>query len=675
MKLSDEDYGLVEDRLGREPNSIEEALFVNLWSEHCAYRSSRTALADLPNESERVVIGPGDDAAVVEFDDRHVLAVGMESHNHPSYVDPYDGAATGVGGIVRDILSMGADPIALLDTIYFGDFSRRKSRYLFEGVVEGISEYGNSIGVPTVGGQTYFDESYNGNPLVNVVCVGLAEKDDVLTAELQEPGNLLVLVGASTGRDGLGGASFASEDLSEDAESEDRPAVQVGDPYTEKLLIDASREIREYALSSRDLGAAGLSGASSEMAAKSGLGAVIQLEDVHLREEGMTALEILLSESQERMLYEVREDDVQDVREICEKFDLESSIIGEVTDEGYVATFEGETVVDLPAEFLADGAPTSDLERAEVEGEEEEIDRGINREDVLETLRAPNVASKEWVYRQYDHEVQTRTAVKPGDDAAVLEIDGKALCLSAGCDSRRVSLDPRRGGREVVVENATNLAAKGAEPIALVNCLNFGNPEYPEVYGEFREAVAGLGDGARELDVPVVGGNVSLYNQSEEFGSPVNPTPSVGMIGVTPEPDAATLEADLPGQLVLVDLRGSDELREKLEKLAETVRKDHVSASHDVSTGGLVATAAEMMGDRGVKLKVEGAEALYGEEAGRCLLLTEEPGEVEERFDSTERVGETVSEPQLKIESTDGVLELESDVLTEALDAIEEMME
>ncbi|MFW5983764.1 MAG: phosphoribosylformylglycinamidine synthase subunit PurL [Halobacteria archaeon] len=668
MKLSDDDYSLVEEKLGRPPNRVEEALFVNLWSEHCAYRSSRPVIADLPTEGEDVVIGPGDDAAVVEYDDEHVLAVGMESHNHPSYVDPYDGAATGVGGIVRDILSMGARPIALLDTIYFGDFDREKSRYLFEGVVEGIGDYGNSIGVPTVGGQTYFDESYNGNPLVNVVCVGLAREDELLTADLKESGNALVLVGNASGRDGLGGASFASEDLSEDAESEDRPAVQVGDPYTEKLLIDATLEIRDYARAARDLGAAGLAGASSEMAAKGGGGVRLDLDDVHLREP-LNALEILLSESQERMLFEVEPGDVDHVLEIAERYDLEASVVGEVTDEGFVAQQEGDTVVDLPTEFLADGAPTHDLKREEPEESEMPAPYEPTREGVLDALADPNNASKEWVYRQYDHEVGTRTVVKPGDDSAVLRVGDRGLALSAGCDSERVSARPYDGGYETVVENVANLAAKGARPLAFVDCLNFGNPERPDVYGEFVDAVRGMGDGARDVGVPFVGGNASLYNESEEFGTAVNPTPSVGALGVASNPDAprATVDDAAVGTPLLV-LDATDD-PSALRGIADDITAN-AEAAHDVSTGGVAVALAEMVDDNGVRASVD-ADALFDAEPGR-IVVAGDPDAFGGAYEVS-RVGE-VTDGGLTLKLDGDTVELSRDQIRDARSSLEDAM-
>src|SRR6056297_3750319 len=406
MSLSDADHDLVVAEIGREPTRAEAALFENLWSEHCAYRSSRPLLTAFDSEGDQVVIGPGDDAAVVSLPtydgDEMYITMGVESHNHPSYVDPFDGAATGVGGIVRETLSMGAYPIALADSLYFGDFDREHSCYLFEGVVEGISHYGNCIGVPTVTGSVAFHEDYEGNPLVNVSCIGLLEPDRTLTAEAQQPGNKLVLVGNGTGRDGLGGASFASEDLAEDAETEDRPAVQVGDPYTEKLLIEANEALVDEDLirAARDLGAAGLGGASSELVAKGGLGAEIELDRVHQREPNMSALEILLAESQERMCYEVRPEHVDRVAEIADRFDLGCSVIGEVSEGNYTCTFNGEVVVDVDPEFLAEGAPMNDLDAIDPEPAERELPDADLSEAIEAVVSNPNTASKHWVYRQ-----------------------------------------------------------------------------------------------------------------------------------------------------------------------------------------------------------------------------------------------------------------------------------
>jgi phosphoribosylformylglycinamidine synthase len=697
MSLPEQDHGLVVAELGREPTPAESALFENLWSEHCAYRSSRPLLSAFDSEGEQVVVGPGDDAAVVRVPDHAdqnsspddassdtYLTFGIESHNHPSYVDPFDGAATGVGGIVRDTLSMGAYPIALLDSLYFGDFDDEHARYLFEGVVEGISHYGNCIGVPTVGGSVAFHDDYEGNPLVNVACVGLLSPDRLVTAEAQSAGNKLVLVGNATGRDGLGGASFASEDLAEDAEIEDRPAVQVGDPYTEKLLIEANEQLIDEGLlrSARDLGAAGLGGASAELVAKGGFGADIDLTRVHQREPNMNALEILLAESQERMCYEVRPADVDRVAEIAERFDLGCSVIGEVTEGNYVCTFAGdsesdsEVVVDVPAEFLGDGAPMNDLDAVNPEQPSRDYpapDAGELPDTLRSVIADPSTASKRWVYRQYDHEVGTRTSVLPGDDAAVLALReteggdgaGTGLALSSGAEPNWTSVAPYEGARAIALENATNLAAKGARPLAAVDCLNGGNPEKPAVYGGFRGIVDGLAEMCGTLSVPVVGGNVSLYNDS--VAGPIPPTPTLAMLGTKAGYDAPPAELSGEGDLLLVGgvepgalpedapadespnaLGGSvylsavggtdrfpalpDDAAPFVEVLGEVAESEATLATHDVSHGGLAVTLAEMVGAAGASVAVADERALFSEAPGRAVVETTDPEAVREAF-------------------------------------------
>jgi phosphoribosylformylglycinamidine synthase len=693
MSLSDADRELVVEELGRDPTPAEAALFENLWSEHCAYRSSWPLLSAFDSQGDQVVVGPGDDAAVVALPDytddasdatgaeavdpdtETYVTLGIESHNHPSYVDPFDGAATGVGGIVRDTLSMGAYPIALADSLYFGDFDREHSRYLFEGVVEGISHYGNCIGVPTVTGSVAFHEDYEGNPLVNVSCIGLIEDPDrLVTAAVQEPGNRLLLVGNATGRDGLGGASFASEDLAEDAETEDRPAVQVGDPYTEKLLVECNEALVDEDLieAARDLGAAGLGGASSEMIAKGGLGAHIELDRVHQREPNMNALEVLLAESQERMCYEVRPENVDRVHELADRYDLESSVIGEVTDGNYVCTFQGdadepERVVDAPADFLEDGAPYHDLSLEEPANAVRDLPDTSLDEAFEAVVGSPNTASKRWVYRQYDHEVQVRTARPPGDDAAILAIreSGVGLAYSAGADPNWTSAAPYEGARAVALENATNVAAKGATPHAAVDCMNGGNPEKPDVYGGFESTVDGLADMCATLDVPVVGGNVSLYNDSQ--AGPVPPTPTLALVGVKEGYDAPPLSLAGGGDLLVVGARslagesegrlggseylaqfgGSDRFPESLDRpaafvetLASVADEETTLATHDVSHGGLAVTLAEMVTDDAgatVALDAPGqaspAVHVFGEQAGRVVVETTDPRAVREAFD------------------------------------------
>jgi phosphoribosylformylglycinamidine synthase II len=678
MTLAEDDRELVVAELDREPTPAEATLFENLWSEHCAYRSSRPLLGAFESEGPQVVLGPGDDAAVVELPTTEkgsaegdvYITLGIESHNHPSYVDPVDGAATGVGGIVRDTLSMGAYPIALADSLYFGDFDREHSRYLFEGVVEGISHYGNCIGVPTVTGSVAFHDDYEGNPLVNVSCVGLIDDPaHLVTAVAQQAGNKLVLVGNATGRDGLGGASFASEDLAEDAETEDRPAVQVGDPYTEKLLIEANEVLvaENLVASARDLGAAGLGGASSELVAKGGLGADIDLDRVHQREPKMNALEILLAESQERMCYEVAPADVERVEAIADRFDLGCSVIGEVTDGNYVCTFDGhgtegrETVVDVDAHFLGEGAPMNDLPSESPPTPERNLP-AVDPQAAFETVVAsPNTASKRWVYRQYDHEVQVRTSVRPGDDAALLAVReaGVGLAYAAGADPNWTDVAPYEGARAIALENATNLAAKGATPLAAVNCLNGGNPEKADVYGGFEGIVDGLADMCATLETPIVGGNVSLYNDSQ--AGPIPPTPTLALVGTKETYDAPRLALDGGHDLVVVGDRpladaadtrlggseylaqhgGSDRfprLPEDPAALVETVAQvadaDHVHASHDVSHGGLAVALAEMVTeDAGAGVFLPEADAMLHEQAGRVVLETSDVDAVRDAFE------------------------------------------
>ncbi|MGM0592322.1 MAG: phosphoribosylformylglycinamidine synthase subunit PurL [Halobacteriota archaeon] len=702
MTLPDSDHELVVSTLGREPTPAETALFENLWSEHCAYRSSRPLLSAFDSEGEQVVVGPGDDAAVVALTDNLYITFGIESHNHPSYVDPYDGAATGVGGIVRDTLSMGAYPIALTDSLYFGAFEREHSRYLLDGVVEGIADYGNSIGVPTVAGSVDFHPGYEGNPLVNVACVGLLPADRLVTASAQRSGNTLVLVGNATGRDGLGGASFASEDLAEDAETEDRPAVQVGDPYTEKLLIEANEDLVDAGLvqSARDLGAAGLGGASSEMVAKGGLGAHIELDRVHQREPNMSALEILLAESQERMCYEVRPEDVDAVRAIADRYDLGCSVIGEVTDANYVCTFDGDVVVDVPAEFLADGAPMNDLDAETPSTPERDLPAPALETAFDAVVGSPNTADKRWVFRQYDHEVGIRTSVRPGDDAAILAIreatvDGQelGLALSAGANPLWTAAAPYDGARATALENATNLAAKGALPLAAVDCLNGGNPEKPEVYGGFTGIVDGLADMCSALDTPVVGGNVSLYNDS--VAGPIPPTPTLAMVGTRAGYHATPMGVSGEGTLLVVGdagaaLGGSEYLAQAggsdqfpaltgtplavVEALASVADDDATLAVHDVSHGGLAVTLAEMVtGEAGVEASVEDVIDLFDETPGRAVVETSDPDAVRASFEGVAAVDE------LGEATEDGVLSLSAggDLLTrdyESLSALRDVL-
>ncbi len=667
--LPEEDLKIVRKELGREPTLVEQGCFLNLWSEHCSYRSSAPLLKTFTTTGENVLIGPGDDAAIIKFEDGYVLAIGMESHNHPSYVDPYNGAATGIGGIVRDIISMGARPIALMDPLYFGPLDTPKNLFLFEQIIKGIAGYGNCIGVPVVNGETFFDRKYSGNPLVNVVAVGLCREEKIMTARSQKAGNKLILAGSSTGKDGLGGASFASRDLSESAEAEDRPSVQVGDPYTEKLVIEMTLEAidKGYVKSCKDLGAAGLGGASSELAAKGGLGARIITDAVPQREPDMNAYEILLAESQERMLFEVAPENVDDLLALVEKYDLNGAVVGYLTSEPtYTVEFKGEIVADIPIGFLTGGAPTCEKPSIAPAPRVEESKKPETPEDLkeafLKVLSSYNIASKEWIYRQYDHEVQLRTVVKPGEDSGVLKItEKKGIALSCGCQPRATLLDPYSGGKTAIIENAMNLAVKGSEGLAVVNCLNFGNPEKPEIYWQFKNAVLGLGDAARELCIPVVGGNVSLYNESDEFKTAIPPTPSIGMIGKmdldTPLPSSffaksgdtiiligettaemggseyyACLGAQTAGKVPPVPKNAPAIIK----AVIEAVKSGKLSSAHDLSLGGIGSGLARMCRNVCAKvdlseiIEMQADELLFSETPARALLATAEPEYVQE---------------------------------------------
>ena len=699
MALAPADFDLIVDNLGREPTPTEAALFENLWSEHCAYRSSRPVLTAFETDGEQVVVGPGDDAGVVALDEETLLVLGIESHNHPSYVDPYDGAATGVGGIVRDIMSMGAYPIALIDSLYFGPFDREHSRYLFEGVVDGIADYGNAIGVPTVGGSVSFHPGYRGNPLVNVGCVGITHVDRLLRGVAQTVGNKLVIVGNATGRDGLGGASFASEDLDEDAAVEDRPAVQVGDPYTEKLLIEANEELldRELVQAARDLGAAGLGGATSEMVAQGGLGAEINLDSLHQREPNMNATELLLAESQERMAYEVRPDDVDAVLAIAERYDLGASVIGEITEDRYQCRFDGEIVVDVPATFVADGAPVEERTGATA-GEPVRERPAIEFDAAVElVLTSPNTVSRRWVYRQYDHEVGARTAIRPGDDAAVLAIreSDRDLALAAGAEPNWTAVNPHRGGAAVALEQAANLAVKGATPLAGVDCLNGGNPEKASVFGGFRGVTQGMASMLAALQVPIVGGNVSLYNDSE-YG-PIPPTPTLFMLGVTADvevprmasiPDATLMllgepvldgqRANLGGSELFTRLDATDRLHalpespvSTIDALIDAATHEATLATHDIAHGGLITALAEMVtADSGLSVAIEASvdplELGFHEQPGRALVMTDDPEGLEQVIDGrlpTAHIGHGIDEGRLTGSIAGENIELDVDTI------------
>ena len=567
LGLTDDELASVVELLGRDPTDLELAMFAVMWSEHCSYKSSRAHLRDLPTEAPWVLVGPGEGAGVVDVGDGLAVALRIESHNHPSAVEPYQGAATGVGGIIRDIFSMGARPIALMDPLRFGPLDDVRTRYLFEGVVSGISGYGNAVGVPTVGGEVVFDDCYRENPLVNVLCLGLLPHDRLVLARARGAGNLAVLLGSSTGRDGIGGASVLASAGFEEGAEEKRPSVQVGDPLEEKKLIEACLALLDagLAVGVQDLGAAGLSCAASETAAKAGAGMDVDVARVPRREPGMSAVEVMTSESQERMLVIVQPDDLAEVLGLCERWEIDASVVGRVTDSRRFRVFDGvfddpgtgdgdangdaEPLADVPVESLGDG-PLYDRPRTRPAAQDAlqaadpapelaaRFPAGADLSgELLALLATPTIADKSWVWRQYDHQLFLNTIAGPGADAAVLRLKGtdRALALTTDGKGRFCRLDPRTGGQLAVLEAARNIACVGARPVALVNCLNFGNPEHPEVMWQFTEVVDGMSEACTALSIPVVGGNVSFYNES--LGHDIDPTPVVGLLGIVDELD------------------------------------------------------------------------------------------------------------------------------------------
>jgi len=660
--LTGDEYRLIVELIGKEPNLTELGIFSVMWSEHCGYKSSRVHLKKLPTEGRRVVQGPGENAGILDIGDGQVVVFKIESHNHPSYIEPYQGAATGVGGILRDIFTMGARPIAVLDSLRFGPPGDPRNRSILEGVVSGISGYGNSIGVPTVGGEIGFDPCYELNPLVNVFCLGLADRDKIFYAKAEGAGNKVLYVGAKTGRDGIHGATMASAVFGEDTEHK-RPNVQVGDPFKEKLLLEACLEVMDRGLivGIQDMGAAGLTCSITEMAAKGGMGIAVDLDRVPQREDGMTPYEILLSESQERMLLVAAPEKVEAVQAVFAKWDLDAPVIGEVVEGGRARiSFRGEAVVDLPVDAVVNLCPAYDRPIAPpgppppappLEALPLPEDLG---EVLLTLLASPTIADKEWVFRQYDHMVQLNTVVLPGADAAVLRIKGsrKGLAMTLDGNSLYTRLDPRTGARIAVAEACRNLACVGARPIGVTNCLNFGDPEKPEVMGQFEQAVTGLAEACRTFEIPVTGGNVSFYNDTE--GLSIHPTPVLGVVGiiedirkaVRPGFRAAGDAVVLIGES-LEELGGTEYLKvvhgleagappaidleqEKRNQdlLLEAIDAKLVRSAHDLSEGGLAVALAEcaFAGGAGIgcAIQLDGglrADALlFGESQSRILV-------------------------------------------------------
>src|SRR5438309_669599 len=627
--LSAEEYGKIFTILGRAPNLTELGLFSVMWSEHCSYKSSRVFLKKLPTAGPQVVVGPGENAGVVDIGDGLVAVFKMESHNHPSFIEPYQGAATGVGGILRDVFTMGARPIALLDSLRFGGLEKAENQFLFKGVVAGISAYGNCVGVPTVGGEVYFNDIYNKNPLVNVMCVGIAPCDRIFRGRASGEGNPVLYIGAKTGRDGIHGATMASGSFEEGSYSK-RPTVQVGDPFTEKLLIECCLELmdKDLLIGIQDMGAAGLTSSSCEMASRGGSGIELEVANVPRRETDMTPYEILLSESQERMLLVAKPGREDDVLEVCKKWDLSAAVVGRVTaDEMLRVKDRGVVVAEVPARALADDAPKyqrpaqpplyqDHLQSLALEHLPEPKDYNV----ILETLLAsPTIAHKGWVFEQYDHMVQTNTIIRPGADAAVVRIKGtrKALALTTDCNSLYCVLNPYTGAASAVVEAARNLSCVGARPLALTDCLNFGNPERPDIMWQFILSIEGIADACKALEIPVVSGNVSFYNETN--GLSIYPTPVIGMVGLIDDVErVVTPGFKVEGDTVLLlgetaeDLGGTEYLRAvhhreqgtppvlNLEREAalqrvvlQAVEQGLVRSAHDCAEGGLAVALAE----------------------------------------------------------------------------------
>jgi len=664
--LTAEEFARICTVLGRAPNLTELGVLSVMWSEHCSYKSSRLLLKELPTRGPGVLQGPGENAGIIDIGEGLAVAFKIESHNHPSFVEPYQGAATGVGGILRDVFTMGARPIANLNSLRFGSFEHPRTRYLVNGVVAGVGGYGNCIGVPTVGGEVYFDAGYNGNILVNAFTLGVVHTDRIFRAKAAGVGNPVIYDRWKTGRDGIHGASLlASAEFSGEAE-EKRPTVQVGDPFTEKLLLEACLELMEQdaIIAIQDMGAAGLTSSSVEMAGRGGTGIVLDLDRVPVREEGMTPYEILLSESQERMLIVARAGGEDAVRRVFEKWDLDAAVIGRVTDDGCIRVmFHEQEVAQLPITLLTDeapayarpAAPPANFDQMQELRLEQVPMPGDYNQTLLQLLDSPNIASKEWVYRQYDYLVRGNSVVAPGSDAAVLRIKGthKAIALSVDCNSRYCALDPYVGAMIAVIESARNVVCAGAVPLGISDCLNFGNPEKPEIMWQFGEAVRGIRDACHALSVPVVSGNVSFYNETE--GAAIPPTPTIAMVGLLEnidlhitqwfkgEGDTIVLlgrtreELGASEYLALAHglVRGAPpwidlDVEKQLQRVClQAIAEGLVRSAHDIAEGGLAVALAEccISGPGpgiGAAIELEGAirpdALLFSESQSRIVL-------------------------------------------------------
>ncbi|MFB4165447.1 phosphoribosylformylglycinamidine synthase subunit PurL [Alteribacillus sp. JSM 102045] len=709
MGLTDEEFAFAEKILGRQPNYTETGLFSVMWSEHCSYKHSKVLLKKFPVSGEKVLQGPGEGAGIIDIGDEQAVVFKIESHNHPSAIEPYQGAATGVGGILRDVFSMGAKPVALLNSLRFGELTSPKVRYLFEEVVAGIAGYGNCVGVPTVGGEVQFDPCYEGNPLVNAMCVGLIDHKDIQKGQAKGAGNTVMYVGASTGKDGIHGATFASEELSEESESK-RPSVQVGDPFMEKLLLEACLELvqSDALIGIQDMGAAGLTSSSAEMASKAGSGIEMDLDKVPQREQDMTPYEMMLSESQERMLLVVEKGREQEIKEICDRWGLLSAEVGHVTDEKQLRLWhKGDLVADVPVDALAEEAPVyhpPSKEHSAFQFNQQITETVFYIDDMKQTLldllKQPTIASKEWVYDQYDYMVQTNTVVQPGSDAAVLRVRGKnkALAMTTDSNSRYIYLDPETGGKIAIAEAARNIVCSGGVPLGLTDCLNYGSPENPEIYWQLEKSTDGMSEACEQLQTPVIGGNVSLYNETKEGA--VYPTPVVGMVGLIEDLDHITtqsfnnegdliyligetkaefggselqklLEGDISGKVPSINLEIE---KERQQKLLNAIRKQLVSSAHDIAEGGLAVAAAESLIGTGLgaklTIKEDIAAQLFSETQSRFLVSV--PENKKEEFEGVipeaRAIGTVTQEEKLEIHSPSGeiVLQAEAEELESA---------
>lgn len=693
MGLSDTEFAMVEKILGRLPNYTETGLFSVMWSEHCSYKNTKPILKKFPITGEKVLQGPGEGAGIVDIGDNQAVVFKIESHNHPSAIEPYQGAATGVGGIIRDVFSMGARPIAMLNSLRFGELDNDRVKYLFKEIVAGIAGYGNCIGIPTVGGEIQFDPSYEGNPLVNAMCVGLINHEDIKKGQAHGVGNTVMYVGAKTGRDGIHGATFASEELSESSE-EKRSAVQVGDPFMEKLLLEACLELvhLDALVGIQDMGAAGLTSSSAEMASKAGSGITMNLDHIPQRETGMTGYEMMLSESQERMLIVVKKGQEQEIVDLFTKYDLEAVAVGEVTADKNLTLFhKGKMIAQVPADALAEEAPVYHKPSSEPQYfrdfqkiTPETPKLADYKETLVALLQQPTIASKEWVYDQYDYMVRTSTVVAPGSDAAVVRVRGtnKALAMTTDCNSRYIYLDPETGGKIAVAEAARNIICSGAEPLAITDCLNFGNPEKPEIFWQLEKSADGMSEACRTLSTPVIGGNVSLYNETD--GEAVYPTPVVGMVGLVKDVKHITTQTfKNEGDFIYVvgeakQEFGGSELQKLLEgkifgrapeidlaveqtrqqQILAAIQAGTVQSAHDLAEGGLaVALAEALFADNalGADVAVTGDATidLFSETQSRFLLSVrpEQQAAFEAIVQDATRIGTVTNDATLRITS------------------------